>query len=194
MIRTLQRIAIGLGFLCITCVVAGCTGLGMPSAAKSTPIVAGCLPTATGTQSSQSGNIVGGATFGGPLCAFAQRYGDQYFSNFVTDGIKLNTNFDQGVDGAPHVSRLDVIPMERTTTWTQQQAQQICLPFLPSDAIHQRDSRDQYGDVLQYYASAHLAATFPASSSAYSPTGTVIVTYAVNAYGVFECQFEDHAA
>lgn len=163
------------------------------SKASHTRALIGCTATATVSSSSRSsGNPLDGATFGGPLCAFSTKYGDQYLTVYRINGLQIATDSDEGVDGLEHVRTLDISLIDRSATWTMQQAFKICQAYLPPDAIYQRDDQDQYGDVYQSFTSARLAATFPPSSPGYDPTGLVIITYSVNVSGVFGCLLEDH--
>lgn len=201
------RIGITIGALVASCALCSCVAGGVlvvlgsvppPLAATSsvsapTAAKTAATPTLQTTRATATPHaaIVTGATFGGPDSAFQAKYGNAADDLWDINGVTFSTNLDVGVDGQQHVFGMLVYKSD-ATTWTQAEAQPICTAFLPPEAIHTRDTRDDKGNLEQVYTSARLVATFAPSSPWYDPTGTVTIRYEIANGGVFQCGLDPY--
>jgi hypothetical protein len=158
-------------FLCV---------LGSSLAACSTTTSAGVIsPTNTAGPSPTATKVpvgpITGVTLGGIRASFDAKYPNVdplsddllriYLVSLSGYSLDLGVHLESGSDGQKHASSVGVGPHANDTpdTWTYAVGQSFITPFLPSDAVYQKDTT-YLGVVEHVYTSHNLALTFPASA------------------------------
>lgn len=131
-------------------------------------------PTATRTPTPIPVEPITGVTLGGIRASFDAKYPNVdsfsddllriYRVSWSGYSLDLGVHLQAGTDGQTHASSVGVGPHANDTpdTWTYAVGQGFITPFLPADAVYQKDIT-YLGVVEHVYVSHNLALTFPAS-------------------------------